>query len=455
MTDLLHNLRAGARLVCMNRITASDFRVSADQLVLLASLNVLLALVCDYLVTPPPVEFWPDGFGFHGLWLALSLLLVHLGAREAPKRGSFVTTGVLFFSPFFLGWLFFLGIKVAAQSWGPLEWLALDTALAFLFVPFLWIIGNRALRVGCALPFSRSSPLVLIYVTAVSFSIYHIDRQLFWTDDWYENSAEFEEDDPAIDAEKIFYAQYSLVARATKQLLPGRPDVTDLYFVGFGADATQDVFMREIHYTQDLFDRRFDTAGRSVVMINNETTVDSVPIASSHNLDQVLSIVGARMNAEDVLFLFLTGHGARNHNLAIRFPGLPLNRIGPEQLARSIENAGIGWRVIVVSSCYSGGYIEELSDEKALVITASAGDRSSFGCSNEADFTYFGRAFFKLELAESRDFFSAFERARQRIHKWESDEDKKLSLPQIALAAPILEKLAELQERLDNGVISR
>ncbi|WP_084683783.1 C13 family peptidase [Psychromonas hadalis] len=50
----------------------------------------------------------------------------------------------------------------------------------------------------------------------------------------------------------------------------------------------------------------------------------------------------------------------------------------------------IKWKVIVVSACYSGIYIETLADEYTLVMTASNAEQPSFGCSNSANFTYFG-----------------------------------------------------------------
>ena len=63
-----------------------------------------------------------------------------------------------------------------------------------------------------------------------------------------------------------------------------------------------------------------------------------------------------------------------------------------------LDDAGIRNRVIVVSSCYSGTFVDALRDDDTLVMTASAKDRNSFGCSNEADFTYFGKAYFDEAL---------------------------------------------------------
>ena len=100
---------------------------------------------------------------------------------------------------------------------------------------------------------------------------------------------------------------------------------------------------------------------------------------------------------EDILFLFLTSHG-RPRPVLDRVLPAPLADLTPAELRKMLDDAGIRNRVIVVSSCYSGSFVEALRDDDSLVITASAKDRNSFGCSNEADFTYFGKAFFDEAL---------------------------------------------------------
>ena len=54
-----------------------------------------------------------------------------------------------------------------------------------------------------------------------------------------------------------------------RHFCPNEPGIVDVYFVGFGSSDEQDVFMKEVLYAQQLFDRRFDTRGRSTVLINN------------------------------------------------------------------------------------------------------------------------------------------------------------------------------------------
>jgi len=93
----------------------------------------------------------------------------------------------------------------------------------------------------------------------------------------------------------------------------------------------------------------------------------------------------------------------------------------------------------VVSACFSGGFIDALRDEGTLVITAARHDRSSFGCDDKADLTYFGRAFFKEALPSSRSFQDAFAKADALVAEWERKELPKepRSLPQM-IATPAI-----------------
>ena len=71
--------------------------------------------------------------------------------------------------------------------------------------------------------------------------------------------------------------------------------------------------------------------------------------------------------------------------------------------------------MVIVSACYAGGFVRQLEDENTLVIAAAAPDRNSFGCTNEADWTYFGKAYFDEALRQTTSFTRAFEIARPLI----------------------------------------
>ena len=68
--------------------------------------------------------------------------------------------------------------------------------------------------------------------------------------------------------------------------------------------------------------------------------------------------MAARMNPdEDILFLYLTGHGSKNAELSVKFWPLQLNQLSAENLKQMLDEAGINWRVVVISACYSGSFV--------------------------------------------------------------------------------------------------
>ena len=168
-------------------------------------------------------------------------------------------------------------------------------------------------------------------------------------------------------------------------------------------------------------------SGRAAARSSSSTTAATVretPIATRTALAQTLKRVGSLMKQdEDVLFLFLTSHGSKDGRFSLSFPPLRLNDLTPTELKAMLDEAGIRNRVIVVSSCYSGAFIEALRDDDTMIMTASARDRNSFGCSNEADFTYFGKAYFDEALRATDSFSEAFDRALPVIAEREKKED--------------------------------
>jgi hypothetical protein len=250
------------------------------------------------------------------------------------------------------------------------------------------------------------------------------------------------------EAAQTLSAQPQLLAARLAGLLPQRPGVVQLYFVAVAGTSTQDVFMKEVRSAQALFDQRFDTRGRSLLLVNNPRTVRELPVASSANLQAALAGIAGKMNVEeDILFLYLTSHGAK-HVFAVRFPELGLADLSDTELRAILDRSGIKWRVVVISACHSGSFVDALKTEHTLILTAAAANKTSFGCSNENDFTYFGDAYINMALRRELSFVAAFEQARQLIVAREKAERLTPSEPQIYVGKAIKAKLRQLEQRL-------
>ncbi|MEA9914598.1 C13 family peptidase [Xanthomonas campestris pv. raphani] len=221
---------------------------------------------------------------------------------------------------------------------------------------------------------------------------------------------------------------------ALKTLAPQRPDITDLYVVGFAGDASDDVFRNETLYLKQLFEQRFDAHGRVVTLVNHPDNLGErpyAPLATYDNLYDTLAAIGKRMDRkEDALLLFVTTHGTEDHTLYVQVDQNEEDFISPQDLRKALDDAGIDNRVIVLSACYSGGFIPALRSATTLVLTAARADRPSFGCGNTSSATYFGQAWLIDAMNQVADPVAAFDAAKVAITAREKEDGELPSLPQ-------------------------
>lgn len=252
--------------------------------------------------------------------------------------------------------------------------------------------------------------------------------------------------------EELFHLQGSLLGRDLSGLEEQRPGIDDIYFVGAAPYALQETFVNELGFVRRLMDQRFDTAGRSVALANHSSTLSSLPLATISNLRATLDYLGENINVEeDIVFLFLSTHGSANHELSFEMPPLALTQLNPTMLSRMFSDSGIKWKVIVVSACYSGGFIEQFKDDNTLIITASDAKSTSFGCEPDSKFTWFSQAYFDQALRATRSFTAAFALAETSVSEREKSGGFAPSNPQIYLGAGMKAKLEAFEHRLESA----
>lgn len=261
----------------------------------------------------------------------------------------------------------------------------------------------------------------------------------------------------AISSEEIFYLQPSLLDIELNRLKP-KADTnsqSQLFLIAMAGYASQDVFMKEVQFLDRLFERRFGTKDHSIRLINNAATVKQLPIASTTSLALSLKRLAAVMEKDkDILFMYLSSHGSKEHEISLDFGAMRFKTLDPIVLKKMLDESGIVHRVIVISACYSGGFIESLKNDNTLIITSASADKTSFGCSNEADSTYFGKAFFEDALSKTFSFSEAFEIAKPAIAAREEADNYTPSDPQMFVGAKIkdvLDKHAQQSAQLEQS----
>ncbi len=252
--------------------------------------------------------------------------------------------------------------------------------------------------------------------------------------------------------EAALYKQPQLLQQALDSIDPSVLGNSDWYFMGVAGYSSQNVFRSEINKVRELFDVRFGTSGRSLALINNTYSWLDEPVATKTSISQALKKIGQQMNVdEDILFLTLSSHGDEDI-IHLHNPPLEMDNIDPAWLREALDASGIRWRVIVVSACYAGSFIEELASPTTVIITASAADKMSFGCTNTAEMTYFGQAFFAESLRENTSFAAAFKDASLRIREREASMGFEPSEPQMVIGSLMETALPAFEKTLfDNS----
>ncbi len=227
---------------------------------------------------------------------------------------------------------------------------------------------------------------------------------------------------PAVQATHVQSGKTSPTSQATAPI--------QLYSLIVAGDGQQSVFLREADYVSHLLKVRFGAHGQ-ITLVNHRDTLATRPMATRENIRRAAQTLAERTSANDLLFIYLTSHGSADHQLVLDQPRLQLADLAADELASVLAPLKHRDKVIVVSACYSGGYIAPLQDERTLIMTAARHDRVSFGCSEEADFTYFGDALFAQALNQTDDLKQAFELARASVAERERREGFEASEPQL------------------------
>ena len=458
LVDIGRNLVAGFRLAFGVPVSLLSFRVSVRQLLLLLALGILIGATNDYVRAGPQPLLSVHAIVFEGFDVAVLLLIAAaLSAAYRQPHLRLALPVIVAASDPALGVVNLLLTLPGNQ--GGLFGYSIQWAGFWLLMAWIAFIYWRAVAIALT---PRQPRFWLRSLAGAALLVAGVPLAIWANQPWFSAMPE-----PAAQqarryanpaTEDVLIKQPQLLYEALTELEDERPGVTDLYFVGFAPYSAEDVFRKDIEVAHQLFDDRFDTDGRSVVLINNPGTMLDTPFATVSNLRATLSEIGDIINPdEDVVMVYLSSHGTRDHKLSIEFPPLQLDSLPPETLKQLLDDAGIKWRIIVVSACYSGGFIDPLKDDHTLIMTASAANRTSFGCGTESDATYFGDALFQHALRFEDSFVKAFEQAKKQITERERSEKREASNPQIFVGEQMGKKLpkleAELRKRRSGGSI--
>lgn len=246
--------------------------------------------------------------------------------------------------------------------------------------------------------------------------------------------------------EKILYGDGERLTLALQSLPPQRPGVQDVYFLIVGGDGEDEVFPRDVAVAQSALESHFAVGDRGVVLLNSKG-YERYPLATVTSIERAVAHLGEVMDPdEDVLFVHLASHGGRRGNFSLAQPGISLADLMPDTFRQMLDQAGIRHQVVVVSACYSGQWQESLATENNIIMMSARSDRTSFGCGDASDMTWFTRAVYRdgaLALNDPQAFFST---VASFIETWETEEgfeEDRRSEPQFHLGDKFIGLLME------------
>lgn len=388
------------------------------------------------------------GFVLFVVWASLSGLRTRQ-AHPAPVPAWFALWTV---SGLPMGAVAVLISALAARAQLPTWWL--DGAwLAWLIYGLVWVwIMLVAWRVTAAVTPSRwAQTATIVGVLLIeSFASAYIDSRP-WQPDYAEQESGEAASEPTLTlSQEVFADQQTLLAETLAAVAPRQTGRTNVFGLVY-APYSQSVFVRESAMVAGVLQDRFGAQGQVVQLVNHPSVTDSIPWATNQNLRASLQALAARMDREnDVLVVYLSSHGGADFKLATQHWPLEVAELTPQMLRNILDEVGVRNRVIAVSACYAGGWIEPLSSDNTLVMTAADATHTSYGCGSKSELTFFGRALFDEQLRKTHSFEQAFAAAGPIIQRREIEgkKDDGFSNPQIAVGKDIRPILATLEWEL-------
>lgn len=238
------------------------------------------------------------------------------------------------------------------------------------------------------------------------------------------------------------YSEAERLQTALTSLAPQRPGVRDVYALIVGGDGTSPVFAKEVNWVSERLGTAFDIEQRQLRLSNGGG--DKFPLATRTSVRESLKALDAVMDPkEDLLLVHLVSHGDRNGDLLLAEEKLPLNDLSVKDGKAWLDNLNARHQWIVISACYSGLWKKALATAERIVFTSAAADRTSFGCGNDSERTWFSAALYDDALSAGTEKPAAwFSAANKRVSEMEKEQgigEESHSLPQYAVGTKFLQ----------------
>jgi len=171
------------------------------------------------------------------------------------------------------------------------------------------------------------------------------------------------------------------------------------------------------------------------------------PVATQQNLSEVFSRVGAWSDKYPITVVVLISSHGNVDQLAIEIAGQTYPPIRSGTLNAWLRRINPATpTVVLLSACYSGSFVPALADGYRVLLTASAADRSSFGCSPKSTNTWFIESLLEQGLKPELSWSESFMRTTRQVAAREQalklvPSQPQASIPKAWINAPLADWL--------------
>ena len=405
VSDLLANLRAGARLACFLTVERSAFRIGPAQLVLLAVVSALLDNGADWIRAQPGAALDWAALGAELASLAVLVVVAALVAWFRRDPELLVALPIVVLASFPLVQLANLGPWfVAEREIGP-PWLT-DTVYYLVLAWFLALLVRSAYV--CMAP-GRARFVHAVIAGLLLATPLAVPEGVLPESSWWNAASATPFDDAANPAsEAVIAFQRQLQDEALDNLEAHTEGSADLYFIGFAPDGFDAGAATRVDDALEIINAQWRTEGRSLAYVNDYATLTQTPMATVSHLREALTGIATVSDPdEDIVMIYLTGRTNADGSLHVTLPPVGLMQLSGPGLAYLFNQAEIQWRVIVIDACDARKFSDAFADPDSVVLAAGR-------CGKQTNATTFGEIVFAA-FSGARSISGALQTARRNL----------------------------------------
>ena len=226
------------------------------------------------------------------------------------------------------------------------------------------------------------------------------------------------------------------LARAEAALENSAPTERTVVFIGAALHSQSTAFQSDVLAMQQRL-TSFGMPMQSIILSNPpKDQAVLFPAATQQNLGEIFSRVGAWSYKYPITVVVLISSHGNVDRLAVEIAGQSHPPISSSVLGTWLRRIHPDSpTAVLLSACHSGSFVPALSDGYRVLLTASAADRSSFGCNPKSTNTWFIESLLEQGLRPELSWSESFKRTVKRVDTKEKEMKLLPSLPQARIPA--------------------